>query len=206
MTAMADVVNTSLRLLGSTRITSLTDGSVPANIANDIIDDLIDDLLRQHAWNFATKREKLAQATATPAFEFDHAYAVPSDWIRTVAVHGDSGAYTRIVYREEVVESARVIVTSSDEAWMQYVARITDPNLWSADFRRAVSTSLARDMAMALANSYKLMVALDEKSRSDLARARSTDALGSIPEQRPRGSWITSRFGMRGPRPGNAGE
>jgi hypothetical protein len=199
MTDLVNVVNTALRLIGSARITSLTDGSTPANIANDIVDDLIDDLLRQHAWNFATKRVKLAQVSTAPIFEFDHAYALPSDWIRTVSAYSDSSASQRVEYRQELIDLALVLVTSADELWLEYVARVKDPNLWSADFRRAFSSSLARDMSISLANSNKTMELMALMSRIDLARARSTDAMGSTPAERPRGSWITSRGGGRGP-------
>lgn len=193
MTAIVDVVNVALRFVGASRITSLTEDSTSAVVANDLIDEVIDDLLRQHAWNFATKRVKLAQLTAEPPFEFDHAYAIPSDWLRTVSVHSNENATQRIFYREELLDDQKVINTSADELWMRYIARITDPNLWAADFRKAVSTALARDLAIPLANSNTLLKLLSDRSDRTLARARSTDAMGSSPERRPRGSWVTRR-------------
>jgi len=191
--ADTDVVNAALRLVGSSRITSLTADDIPAVVASDLYDEVVDDLLRQHAWNFATKRQKLAQLTDTPVFEFDHAYSFPADWLRTVSVHSNEDATQRVFYRAELVSNQRVIVTSADEIWMRYVAKIKDPNLWSADFRRAVITTLARDLAIPLANSNKLLELLEIRSKQDLARARPTDAMGSSPERRPRGSWVTRR-------------
>ena len=78
---MADdtaITNYALRLLKAQRITSLTDGSNNANAANDVFTQVRDELIRAHNWNFATKRQKLAQSSTTPTFEFDNAYPLPA--------------------------------------------------------------------------------------------------------------------------------
>ncbi len=193
MVSTVDVVNVALRRVGATRITSLNEGSASAVVANDLFTEVLDDLLRQHFWNFATEREKLAQLTETPTFEFDHAYTMPAGWIRTVSVHPNSEGAGTMFYREEQVKDKRVIVTSADEVFLRYIVRVTDPNLWPADFRNAMSMTLARDFAIPLGNSNTLHGNYDSLSRSAIARARSTDAMGSSPERRPRGSWVTRR-------------
>lgn len=193
MTSTTDVVNSALRLVGGSRISNLTEGTPHADVANDIYDDLLDDLLRSHFWNFATKRFKLAQFVTTPAFGFDHAYATPVDWIRTVSCHADADARTPIFFREELIDNMRAIVTSADDVYMRYIARITDPNLWAGDFRRAVVIALTRDLAVPVASSNKLKDEYTKEFRRVLARAKSADAMGSSPEVRPRGSWVTRR-------------
>lgn len=193
MPSEVDIVNGALRLVGGGRITSLTDGSNNANVANDLYEELRDDLLRSHPWNFATKRQKLAQSVTAPAFEFDHAYPLPSDWLRTVSVHGNDAGTGRIMFRVEHVGGQRAIVTSQDEVWLRYVARITDPNMMAVDFRRALQLALARDMAVPVAASNTLQDNLQRQAERMLARARSADGLGSFPERRPRGSWADSR-------------
>ncbi len=193
MVSTVDVVNVALRRIGSSRIVAFTDDSASATVANDLFDEVLDDLLRQHAWNFATKRAKLAQLVSEPAFEFDHAYTMPADWIRTVSVHPNSEGAGTMFYREEQLDDKRVIVTSADEVFLRYIARVTDANLWPPDFRNAVSMTLARDFAIPLGNSNTMHVNFDKLSRSAIARARSSDAMGSSPERRPRGSWVTRR-------------
>ena len=197
MVSTIDVVNVALRRVGSSRIIAFTEDSAEAVIANDLFDEILDDLLRQHAWNFATRRAKLAQLVVTPTFEFDHAYTVPADWIRTVSIHPNSEGAGTMFYREEIVDDKRVIVTSADEVFMRYIARITDPNLWSADFRNAMSMILARDFAIPLGSSNTMHANYDKLSRSAIARARSSDAMGSSPERIPRGSWTTRRGRQR---------
>lgn len=180
-------------MIGGSRITSLTDGSKNANVANDIFDDLRDDLLRSHPWNFATKRVQLAQSTTTPAFEFDYAYPLPSDWLRTVSVHANDAGTGTVFFREELNGTQRAILSSANQLWLRYIAQITDPNLMPPDFRRAFHTALARDMAVPVAASNTLQQTMDAEAKRVLARARSADGLGSFPERRPRGSWADVR-------------
>lgn len=197
MASDTSIVNYGLRLIGGQPIISLTDGSNSANAANNIYEDLRDDLLRSHPWNFATKRQKLAQSSTDPTFEFDHAYPLPSDWLRTVSVHADDIGVSTILYKEEQVGNQKVLVTSHDEVWLRYIARVTDPNMMSADFRMALSVALARDLAVPIASSNTLADKFEKRAERVLARARSADGMGSFPERRPRGSWVNSRGGWR---------
>lgn len=197
MSSDTDVVNVALRLIGQNPITSLGDGSTNANTAVDIYSDLLDDLLCSHPWNFATKRVQLAQSATDPSFEFDNAFVLPSDWLRTISVHDNNAGHGTVLYRTEQVAGQNVIVASSDAIYLRYVSRVTDPNLWSADFRRAFSEALARDMAIPIASSNSMRDQYASEFARSMARARSSDAMGSFPELRPRGSWASSRGGRR---------
>lgn len=197
MPGETDVANVALQLAGATPIISFTDGSTSANTVDDIYTEVRDDLLRQHPWNFATKRTKLAQSATAPTFEFDHAYALPSDWLRTVSVHDNDAGHGTILFRMEQNAGQLSIITSSDEVWLRYISIVTDPNIMSADFRRALAVSLARDLAVKLESSNTLQDQLASQAIRTVNRARSSDALGAFPELRPRGSWASSRGGRR---------
>lgn len=193
MPSETDIVNGALRLIGGSRVTSLTDGTKNANVASDLYDELRDDLLRSHPWNFATRRKKLAQSSTAPPFEFDHAYPLPDDWLRTISVHQNEAGAGTVLYRVEQVAGQVAIVASADDIWLRYVAKVTDPNMMPADFRRALQLALARDMAVPVAASNTLQDSLAKQAERILARARSSDGLGAFPERRPRGSWAESR-------------
>ena len=205
MPAETDIVNVALRLVGAQPITSLDDGSESGNVASDIYTELRDDLLASHEWNFATRRVKLAQSSTAPTYEFDHAYALPSDWIRTVSVADNDDGYGNIDYREEEVDNQGVIVSSADDIYMTYIYRVTDPNRMSSDFRRVLQLALARDLAIPLAESLSMNEKYERSARRALGRAKSKDALGSFPESRPRGSWVNAR-GRQWPRVAVEGE
>lgn len=195
MPSSTDVVNAGLRFIGAARITSLSDGTNNANIANDIYEEVRDDLLRSHPWNFATKRSTLAQSGTDPDFEFDNAFVLPADWLRNVSVHDNEAGHGTVLYRTEEVGGQRCIVTSADDIYLRYVYQVTDPNLMAADFRRALELALARDMAIPIASSNTLRQDFEKRADRALARARSADAMGAFPELRPRGSWANARGG-----------
>jgi hypothetical protein len=195
MPSVTDMVNVSLRLIGQTPISSLTDGSTTANVMDDLYTEARDQLLRMHNWNFATKRSKLAQSSTAPPFEFDYAYPLPSDWIRTVSAHDNDAGYGGLLYRMEFVGSQRVIVCNSDQVYLRYVYQVSDANLMTPDFRECLEILLARNGALAIASSNVMFDTYDKKFKQVLARARSTDSMGSYPEMRPKGSWAKSRNG-----------
>ena len=197
MPSETDVCNVALRLVGAKTVTSLSDGSDNASVLEDIYTETRDDLLSSHPWNFATKRVQLARISTAPAFEFDYAYALPSDWIRTVSVHDNDAGHGTVLYRAEQVAGQNAIVSSSDSVYLRYVSRVSDPNLMSSDFRRALALSLARDISVPLAASNTMYEQFTRESARALARARSSDGMGSFPELRPRGSWASSRAGFK---------
>lgn len=197
MPGESDIVNAALRRIGESPITTLADGTTAANAADDLYSELRDELLRSHPWNFATKRIKLAQSATAPAFEFDYAYPLPADWIRTISVTNNDAGYGTILYRMELIGTQRSILTSSDECYLRYVSQVTDPNLMPADFRATLALMIARDLSIALASSRTLRADLADEARSKLAQARSADGMGQFPELRPRGSWSSVRGGRR---------
>lgn len=195
MASETGIANAALRLIGGERITSFTDGSKNANVIQDCYAEVRDDLLRSHDWNFATKRQKLARSSTAPAFGFDYAYTLPSDWLRTVSVHDNDAGTGTFVYKTEQVGDQRVIVCDAEDVYLRYVAQVTDPNMMPADFRRALEFALARDIAVPIASSNTLEDQLAKRTKSMRAKAMSTDAMGSFPDPRPRGSWADSRGG-----------
>lgn len=197
MATEVGLANAALRRIGASIITSFTQGTKSSDCARDFYEDTRDELLRVHNWNFATKRVKLAQLSAAPAFGYDHAYALPSDWIRTISVHDNDAGLGTIEYKEESQNDQNVLLSSSDDVYLRYVARITDPNRMPADFRKALSRELASAMALDLSKSNTIKSECDKEAEALVRRAKSSDAMGSTPEARPMGSWAASRGGWR---------
>ena len=196
MPSETDIANVALRLVGGTRITSLTQATPNANAVNDIYTEIRDNLL-EFPWNFATQRVELAQLATTPSFGYDYAYVLPANWAYTISVHDNDAGYGTIDYREEQVGNQKVIATNHSSVYLTYVKKETDPNMMPASFRMALASNLARNLAIPIANSNVLEDQLASRAEKDLARAKSIDALGSFPEPRPRGTWANSRNGFR---------
>ena len=192
MPSDTDIANRSLRIVGGSRVTSLTQGTKNANAVNDIYADLRDEMM-DYPWNFATKRVKLARSATTPTFGFDYAYTLPSDWIRTVSVHDNVDGAGTVLYREEQNATQNALVTDVENVYLRYVARVEDPNLWSVAFRSAFINALACELAIPIAGSKALFEQLRDKSKKTLSKAKSSDSIQSFPERRPTGSWVSIR-------------
>lgn len=197
MTADVDVVNLALRALGSARIISLTDGSKNANAANDVYALIRDQVLRTSNWNFATTRVKLTEVGTAPAFGFDHQFAFPSDWLRTVSVTDNDAGFGAAIVQEETFGGQRVFLTDSDALYLKYVYRLTDPNLFPADFIIAFAIELAKRLSTSIAASNTIKADLTDEVKGLWLGSKSTDSQGQTPQRRPPGSWVSARFGWR---------
>lgn len=192
---MADetgICNSALSKVGATRIVSLIDGTKNANFCAEQYEKLRDQLLRRHIWNFAKARAKLAKLTPAPAFGFDNAFQLPSDWLRTVSVHDNDQGLGVIPYAIE----GRSILADSEDVYLIYVKIVTDPNQMTADFRETLAVLLAREAAIPIAHSNSLKQDMKDDLRKALREARGTDAIEDYPEEFPVGSWDEARHGL----------
>jgi hypothetical protein len=187
MATDVEIANAALRRLGAGTVTSFTQGTKSANCVNDLYVVTRDNFLRAHNWNFASKRVKLAQLSTAPAFGFDYAYALPSDWIRTVSVHDNDAGVSTVTYKEETQDDQNVLLCSSTDVYLRYVSRVTDPNRMPPDFRTAFSRRLAAEMALDLTASNSIQAASDQEAERLLLRAKSADAKGQRPNPVP---WV----------------
>lgn len=197
MPSKVDVANRALRMVGATRITSFTQGTPSANAVNDIYDEVLKELLASAKWKFAKKRRNLARSSTIPTYEFDYAYALPSDWLRTIDVHDNDAGNGTFEYREGQVGSQNVLETNAEQVYLTYVYFEEDPNLMTTTFRTALSTALGRDLAVPLSESGTLQTRLEGRADRTLLKAMSVDATGSVPKSRPMGSWGQARYGWR---------
>ncbi|GAB4375571.1 MAG: hypothetical protein Kow00114_38800 [Kiloniellaceae bacterium] len=189
---MADVTgicNSALAKIGAARITALEEGSKNASLCAELYERCRDDLLRAHSWNFATARAKLARLAEAPVFGYAHAYALPADWVRSVAVHGCESGGPEVACRIE----GSALLSDAEAIYLRYIRRVEDANLMPADFREALACLLARELAVPIAQSNTLEEKLEARFRTRLRRARTTDGLEDQVEPMPLGAWAEVR-------------
>lgn len=192
---MADEVgicNSALVKIGASTIVSLTEiNNKNARLCNEQYEKKRDELLRLHPWNFAIKRQKLAQVATDPNFGFQNAYQLPSDWIRTVEVFDTETGRGVSEYSLE----GQKILSDWPDLWLLYVSRITDVNEMTPDFREALAWFIGRDLAIPIAQSNSIFQLAGVEFRRALARAKSTDGIEDFPERFPETSWTVIRRG-----------
>lgn len=199
--AEVDICNAALAKLGATRITSLADGSLNADLCAEAYERCRDDLLRTHTWNFATARVKLDTPDATaPVFGFENRFPLPADWLRTISVFGDEAGCWQPRYKVEASLAADTnkvgfVLADPDEIWLRYIKRVSNTDAMTPDFRELLATLIARELAMPIAQSNTLEEKLEERYRNRLRRVRSVDGIEDYVDQWPESSWVSARHG-----------
>lgn len=79
------IINLALGKLGNSRIVaSLTEDTAERIAATTVWDYVVDEVLGKRPWYFAKTRTRLHRVNTIPAFGFEFAYVMPSDFIRLI--------------------------------------------------------------------------------------------------------------------------
>jgi hypothetical protein len=189
------VYNGTLRLLGDTRLVSLSESREPRRILDDLWEEHVRACLEAGSWNFALRSVQLgSDPDVALAFGFQYAFEKPDDWLRTAALSGDETFGTPLTdYADEAeywkanVDPLYVRYVSSDGAWGM------DPTRWTPSFSLYVQAHLAAEMAAHHRNAQ--FADLDRLRQRRRAEALVKDAVGQPPQFPPRGGWVRARWG-----------
>lgn len=154
MVTEVSICSNALRRLGDDPITSLTDDTERARLCNALYEDARDLTLRSHPWNFAITRASLAQLSSTPAYGFDHMYALPTDPYCLRVLEMEFADY--IFKIENDATNGRVLLTNEGTAKILYIAKITNPTLFDSMFVETLTTKLSSDLAYPITGSVQL--------------------------------------------------
>lgn len=163
MASVIEICNIALSRLGNSRtINSLQEQSKEAGLCDLHYDSALEEVLSDFDWNFATKRVALADTGNAPQ-DWQFAYRYPTDCLRITAimVPGMRNPPERMRIQYQVGSDSdgtgRLIYTDQPEAWLQYVGKVTDPNMFDALFRSALAWKLASEIGMPLASAPNLV-------------------------------------------------
>lgn len=184
MASNVQIANWSLAKIGADTITSFTEGSKEANAVNLLYDIVRDTVLRDHSWNFATKRTTLAALSDEPDWGYTYQYQLPSDCLRVIGVQDD-----KIEYKIE----GRKLLTDESEIQIRYVYRVTDPNEFSPNYIDAFVTRLAAELAYLITQSNAVASQMFELYERRLRDAKTLDAKEETPDQIQISSWLDVR-------------
>jgi hypothetical protein len=177
-----EVVNMALTMVGAGSITSLSssEDSNEWRVANRLYDQTLDALLHAHNWNFATMRVALAQLATDPVDldgDYTHQFQLPQDPFCLYVVGTD--LLPDQPYEIETLKTAtsqyRVLLCNESTVTIKYIARVTDPTLWSALFTVALVDRLAALFAYPLTRNAQLTAQLWEISNRSWPVAKSRD-------------------------------
>lgn len=196
MANTVEIANIALQMIGEPAITSFDENTSAARLAQVRFPTARDAVLRDHPWNFAKRRQRLAQLADPPAFGWEHQYALPSDWLRTLKVFTQSafhhqGSAAQLRYQIE----GRRLLADADEVFLVYIARVTNTEEWDALATEALAARLAAELAVALTDSRQFAAQLRDDYQEKIQRARGVDAKDEPADVIEANEWLVSRFG-----------
>jgi len=183
------ICNLALQKLGAARIVSLSENSRNAKSVNACYEPQRDTELRKYLWNFARKRTSLAAHSTAPAFMYEAAYPLPSDYLRLI-----KPARLGLDWHVEQHEGALAIL-SNDGAPLdvRYIARVTNPALFDPSFIEMLACKIAWHTCEDLTQSNTKKAALMEEYRMARAEARQTNAFEVPKNPEPIDEWLVAR-------------
>ncbi|POP42152.1 hypothetical protein CHU32_21120 [Superficieibacter electus] len=162
MASVIEICNRALGNLGNNRsINSLEEASKEAGQCSLYYESMRDAVLADFDWNFATKRVALAD-TNNPPPDWQYAYTYPTDCLRIIEIPTagipNPASRMRVEYfvGADFDGTGKLIYTNEAQAWLKYVARITDVNMFDSIFQEALTWKLAASINMSLTGNADL--------------------------------------------------
>lgn len=196
MASKISIINMALGWLGAPPIAALTEKRPEAIYASQYYDSALEQTLRDHRWNFAQRRKRLAALNVPDGYQgiYENAYALPVDCLHAHTVlDAAENTFPFIVALAEDGGS-KIVLTNVASAYLAYTALVTVPELYDPNFVRALSRRLAADIAVPILknNAQKVQEAETLYDR-ELTRAKLADYREGKPEDEEDVSWIKAR-------------
>lgn len=170
MTSEVELCNLALGNIRAGSINSLDESSLQAQTCKLKYPFIRDRLLTETPWTFNRKIKGLSLLT-TELFNWAYAYQYPIDCLKITRLIGaheeivnvDADVISRLIdsqllpvrdsrsqipYEVFNFDDNKTIGSNNSELRIDYVARVTDPNLFSSDFILALSHLLASELAI----------------------------------------------------------
>ena len=170
------VCNLALARLGGRRINDFDDNSesnLESIYCRLFFEETAKALLKDHYWPFAKTRVQLSQTT-TPAWQYDYAYLLPTDFLRVVCVY--NGADNILGRTENSYEiEGKTLLTDEDEIYLKYIKYVDDVGAWDALFTEVFILVLAKKLVIPLSQDVKIKMDLDRDLAILLPKVRAMD-------------------------------
>jgi hypothetical protein len=196
MASKISIINMALGWLGAPPIAALTEKRPEAIYASQYYASALEQTLRDHRWNFAQRRKRLAALDVPDGYQgvYENAYALPVDCLHAHTVLDAAENTFQFIVALAEDGGSKIILTNVTAAYLAYTALVTIPELYDPNFVRALSRRLAADIATPIlkSNPQKVQEAETLYDR-ELSRAKLADYREGEPEDEPEIEWIATR-------------
>lgn len=189
------VYNEALTHLGSRTLSGLSENRESRRVLDTYWNaGIVRRCLKLGQWNFAIRSQRVEyEADIVPEFGYTHAFAKPSDWVRTVAVTTDE--FFRAALHE--YEDERGYWWSDEnELFVRFVSDDAqyggDLSLWADHFASYVGYELAYLSCKKITGADPDAI-LRRGRKDSLGIARSNDAMDNATKFKQPGAWTRAR-------------
>lgn len=192
------IINAAASRTGNDPITSLSEGTIVANIATNSYEEVVSSELSLYPWKRATKTASLNRLDPAihgdPAEPWTAAYGLPTDFIdvRTVMVSGYPINYS--VSGDTILNDAN----ADDDVVLHYIWRVPELQ-WPPWFREGVIRRLEAIFLRGIGERYREAEARDKSADEQFNRARSRDSQSEPGRNPQRSPLLRARGGMAWP-------
>jgi hypothetical protein len=173
-TTSIDICARALVMIGAQPISSFTDGSTEALVANNVYNDVAEASLTRHRWRFATTQSTLNLLTNTPTGRYDYAYQMPTSpevlQIISITVNDYVIPYSR--YQNYIYVNS---YGSTSSLVMDYIYKV-DENYFPPHFRLALEYELASVFAGSVARDAAMIRQFKELAERQFLVAKNIDS------------------------------
>jgi len=178
------VCSRALILIGEEGITSFSDGSAQADVADAMYEDIARTSLTNTRWRFATDQAELNRLVTAPTGRFDAAYQLPANLLMLSAVTVNDYPIKYDTYGDKVYCNA----TENEVLVADYIYRADEAD-WPPYFTVAVEYAMAAVFAVSIARDAQLSGMMEQKAQINMIQARRLDS-----QQQTTRKLHTSRF------------
>lgn len=157
--------------------------------------------LRRRKWRFSLARASLPEALPAPSFGYSHAYNLPSDCLRALAI-GDyapgslySSLNTGLDTAEYSIEGRQVLTDQGAPLKIRYIREVTDEAQFDSAFVQAFAARIAYECADVIAPGRGRKADAMTDYRIAISEAIRANAIESPKEEFNDDSWLQSRQG-----------
>lgn len=184
VTSSTDIGNLALDLLTAGTVQNI---EAPTDATESLLNRWYDvtrrKLLREHPWNFASKRAILAASSDDPAFGYDAQFLLPTDFIRlNTIVNADNYPISNEAYE---IENGYILYNAeSGQLRIKYVWDITDVSKFDPLFVDLLAIDLAMAIAFKVTSSNTDVGRLTELRKQRAAMSKAIDGQERPPSRR----------------------
>lgn len=188
-TSNVSIANLALQKLGAANIVALNSSPGSAADMNSCFESIRDDELRKYRWKFAIRRAILAPHSTAPLFQYNRAFAVPSDFLALI-----KPSRLGMDWHLELHEGVQCILTNDGASInVRYIARVTDPALFDPSFVQMFACKLAWQCCERITQSNTKRDAMMREYDFHRAEARRMNAFEKEVQPQPMDEWLIGR-------------